>query len=140
KGRSARRWRRCAAWAGRRWQVRVCSGDCWFHRLSGDCRAPLFEEVFMSLKFASVRAPFVRRFARAAGFALRLPLLASLLALGIAAGSVLAPAGQAHAQAAQQAPEAVTATVRKALEPVVRGRKVDEVRRTPVPGMYEARI
>lgn len=99
-----------------------------------------FEEVFMSLKFASVCAPFARRFARAAGSALRLPLLASLLALGVVAGSVLAPAGQAHAQAGQQAPEAVTATVRKALEPVVRGRKVDEVRRTPVPGMYEARI
>jgi thiol:disulfide interchange protein DsbC len=94
----------------------------------------------MSLKFASAAAPFARRFARSAGSALRLPLFASLLALGIAAGSALAPAGDARAQAAQQAPEAVTATVRKALEPVVRGRKVDEVRRTPVPGMYEARI
>jgi len=85
----------------------------------------------MSLKFASARASFVPVLAY---------LMAPLFAAGIAAVSALVPAGQARAQAAQAAPEAVTAAVRKALEPVVRGRKVDEVRRTPVAGMYEARI
>ena len=63
--------------------------------------------------------------------------VAALIAFG-----VFAPAGEACAQsqAAQPAPEAVAATIRKALEPVFRGGKVDEVRRTPLPGIYEARL
>jgi len=72
-----------------------------------------------------------------------LSLLAPLLALGLAAASAAFP-GDARAQAAQPnfapAPESVAEPVRKALEPILRGRKVDEVRRTPLPGIVEARI
>jgi len=73
-------------------------------------------------------------------------LLAPLMALSVFAAGALLPQGAARAQApasasaSEPAPEAVTATIRKALEPVLRGGKVDEVRRTPLPGIYEARL
>jgi thiol:disulfide interchange protein DsbC len=73
-------------------------------------------------------------------------LAAAMLApvLGLAAGAVLAqPAAKPAAKAApdaQAAPAAVDGAVRKALEPILRGRKIDEVRATPLAGIFEARI
>jgi thiol:disulfide interchange protein DsbC len=70
-------------------------------------------------------------------------LLAPLMALSVLVAGALLPAGAVNAQApaSQPASEATAATVRKALEEFTRGRyKVEDVRRTPVPGIYEARI
>ena len=67
----------------------------------------------------------------------RLPLLASLAGgAALAAALLFGGAEPAVAQASDPA-----ATVRKAMEEFARGRyKVDEVRRTPVPGIWEVRI
>lgn len=86
----------------------------------------------MSLKFVPARA-------------LAVPLLASLFAVGLFA-AVAPPVGEAHAQTepaaavSRPAPEAISVRIRKVLEPMLGGRKVEEVRTTPVAKMYEARF
>jgi thiol:disulfide interchange protein DsbC len=80
-------------------------------------------------------------------------LLVPALALSIAGGALLNPgaasaqgknaakANQSETASAQPVPEPTVAAIRAALEAFTQGRyKVDEVRRTPLPGLYEARI
>lgn len=66
----------------------------------------------------------------------------SLAAAALIAVGAFTSAGESRAQsqASQQAPESVATAIRKAIEPVFRGGKVEEVRRTPLPGIYEARL
>lgn len=55
-------------------------------------------------------------------------------------GAAVTAEGVATGSAVVDVPAAVDAAVRKALAQIVRGRDVDEVRATPVTGVYEARV
>lgn len=89
---------------------------------------------------SSTKRPARPTIARRAGV-LTKGLLATALALGLTAGAVQAQSGgKAAASASAAASAPVDSAVRKALEPILRGRKIDEVRQTPLAGIFEARI
>jgi thiol:disulfide interchange protein DsbC len=73
--------------------------------------------------------------------ALRIGLAAALLACGLAAGAADKDQAPTVANAARTVPPAVDSALRKNLpERMPNFPKIDEISRTPIPGMYEVRI
>lgn len=73
--------------------------------------------------------------------AIRATLAAALLALGLAAAAADKDLAPTQANAARVVPPAVEATLRKVLpERLPNFPKIDEVSRTPMPGIFEVRI
>ena len=73
--------------------------------------------------------------------AIRIGLAAALLAVGLVAGAAEKDMAPTNANAAKVVPPAVEAALRKTLpERLPNLGAVDEVSRTPIPGMYEIRV
>ena len=67
-------------------------------------------------------------------------LAAALLAAGLLAGTAVQGQAPTKANAAQVVPPAVAATLRKNLAERMQLERIDEIRATPVPGLYEVRV
>jgi len=72
--------------------------------------------------------------------AIRTGLAAALLAVGLVAGAAEKDMAPTVTNAARTVPPAVDAAVRKNLAERLPNLNVDEVNRTPIPGMYEVRV
>ena len=72
--------------------------------------------------------------------AIRAGLAAAVMALGLATGAASNNRAPTLANAAAQVPPAVDSTLRKVLPERLNLGPIDEVRRAPVPGLYEVRV
>ncbi len=72
--------------------------------------------------------------------AMRAGLAAAMMALGLVAGAAASNLAPTAANAAAQVPPAVDNTLRKVLPQRLRLPAIDEVRRAPIPGLYEIRV